>query len=70
MSVNGTNFVEGSSGLRELTNQLDEEKIKISTSKKGKGKRSSPYGSHFGGVHETMIKSWNKAYMESWEAQI
>lgn len=38
--------------------------------KKGKGKGSSSYGSHLGGVHEAMIKSGNKAYMEPWEAQI
>ena len=62
MSDNSTNFVGACSELRELINQLDEESIKISiANKRIKWHFNSPYGPHFGGAHETMIKSAKKA---------
>ena len=62
MSNNGTNFVGASSEFKELINQLDEEKIKVSTANKRIKWHFNPlYVSYFGGMHETMIRSANKA---------
>ena len=62
VSDNGTNFVEASSTSRELINQLDEKKIKISTANRIIKSRFNPcYSPHFGEIHETMSKSTKKA---------
>ena len=62
MSDNGTNSVGAYSELRDLINQLDAEKIKISTANKRiKWHFNPPYGPHFGGVDKTMIKLAKKA---------
>ena len=62
VSDNGTNFVEASSELRKLINQLDERKIKISTANKIMKSHFNPcYSPHFGKMHEKMIKSTKKA---------
>ena len=62
VSDNGTNFVEASSTSRELINQLDEKKIKISTANRIIKSRFNPcYSPHFGEMHETMSKSTKKA---------
>ena len=62
LSDNGTNFVGGERELRELVLSLDKSKITKSTADKGiKWTFNPPYAPHFGGVHETMIKSAKKA---------
>ena len=62
MSNNGISFVEGSSEIWELINHLDEKKMKTSTANRRiKCHFNPPYVLHFGGVHETLIKSENKA---------
>ena len=58
ISDNGTNFVGGNRELKELVEQLNENKIKTSTADKGvKWHFNPPLAPHFGGIHETMIKS-------------
>ena len=62
LSDNGTNFVGAKRELEELVNKLDKEKIKQSTANKGiKWNFIPPLAPHFGGVHETMIKSAKRA---------
>ena len=62
LSDNGTNFVGAERELRELVEALDTKKIEKSTADKGiKWTFIPPHGPHFGGVHETMIKSAKRA---------
>ena len=61
-SDNATNFKAADKELKALLLQLDEDKIKESTSNKGiVWHFTPPLASHFGGVHESMIKSAKKA---------
>ena len=62
ISDNGTNFVGGERELRELVQAIDVKKVKNSTADKGvKWTFNPPLAPHFGGVHESMIKSAKKA---------
>lgn len=62
ISDNGTNFVGAERELRELVEQLDQDKIEKSAANKGiKWSFNPPSAPHFGGVHETMIKSAKRA---------
>ena len=57
MSDNGTNFVGVSLELKDMLNQLDEEKIKISIANKGINWHCNPpYEPRIGSVHKTVIK--------------
>ena len=57
-SDNATNFKAANKELKALLLQLDEDKIKASTSNKGiVWHFTPPLAPHFGGVHESMIKS-------------
>ena len=61
-SDNATNFKAADKELKALLLQLDEDKIKESTSNKGiVWHFTPPLAPHFGGVHESMIKSAQKA---------
>ena len=61
-SDNATNFKAADKELKALLLQLDEDKIKESTSNKGiVWHFTPPLAPHFGGVHESMIKSAKKA---------
>ena len=61
-SDNATNFKDADKKLKALLLQLDEDKIKESTSNKGIiWHFTPPLAPHFGGVHESMIKSAKKA---------
>ena len=61
-SDNATNFKASDKELKALLLQLDKDKIKESTSNKGiVWHFTPPLAPHFGGVHETMIKSAKKA---------
>ena len=58
----GTNFVGAVNELKELTSELDQDKIQQSTANRGVTWRFNPPGApHFGGIHEAMIKSAKKA---------
>jgi len=58
ISENGTNFIGAVRELKELIEQLDQDKIEKSAANKGiKWSFNPPGAPHFGGVHETMIKS-------------
>ena len=58
----GTNFVGAVNGLKALVNELDQDKIQQSTVHRGVKWNFNPPGApHFGGIHETMIKSAKKA---------
>ena len=62
ISDNGTNFVGAERELKELVEQLDQDKIEKSSANKGiKWSFNPPWAPHFGGVHETMIKSAKRA---------
>ena len=64
ISDNGTNFVRAERELKELVEQLDQDKIEKSAANKGiKWSFNPPWAPHFGGVHETMIKSAKRAPM-------
>ena len=57
-SDNATNFKAADKEFKALLLQLDEDKIKASTSNKGIVLHfTPPLAPHFGGVHESMIKS-------------
>ena len=57
-----TNFVGAVNELKEVFNQLDQEKIKRKTSAQiVKWLFSPPAGPHFGGVHEILVKAAKKA---------
>ena len=62
LSDNGTNFISGERELRELVNALDCNKISKSVADKGiKWTFNPPLSPHFGGVHESLIKSAKRA---------
>ena len=62
VSDNGTNFVGAVNELKEVFNQLDQEKIKRRTSaQRLKWLFSPPAGPHFNGVHEILVKAAKKA---------
>jgi len=62
ISDNGTNFVGTERELRELVEQLDQDKIEKSAASKGiEWSFNLPWAPHFGGVHETTIKSVKRA---------
>jgi len=62
ISDNGTNFVGTERELRGLVKELDRDKIEKSAANKGiKWIFNPPRAPHFGGVHETMIKSGKRA---------
>jgi len=64
-SDNSTNFVRAERELKELVEQLDQDKIEKSAANKGiKWSFNPPWAPQFGGVHETMIKSVNRATYE------
>ena len=61
-SDNATNFKAADKELKALLLQLDEDKIKESTSNKGiVWHFTPPLAPHFGGAHESLIKSAKKA---------
>ena len=58
ISDNGTNFVGANRELKDLLKHLDRDKIVNSTANQGiKWKFNPPLAPHFGGVHESLIKS-------------
>jgi len=62
ISENGTNFIGAVRELKELVEQLDQNKIEKLAANKGiKWSFNPPGAPHFGGVHETMIKSAKRA---------
>ena len=63
VSDNGTNFVGAEREMRELIQNLDQEKIVCQTSKYQQitWKFNPPSAPHFGGVFESLIKSAKKA---------
>ena len=62
VSDNGTNFAGAVNELKEVFNQLDQEKIKRKTSaQRVKWLFNPPAGPHFGGVHEILVKAAKKA---------
>ena len=61
-SDNGMNFKAADKELKSLISQLDQEKIKESIANKGiVWHFNPPLAPHFGGVHESMIKSAKRA---------
>ena len=61
-SDNGGNFVKPDKGLKDLVNQLDQEKIKHTIANKGVQWSFNPPGAqNFGGVHEIMVKAAKKS---------
>ena len=62
LSDNETNIVGGNTELKELINNLEKDKIKMSTANKGiKWHFNAPLGPHLGGAFETMIKAAKRA---------
>ena len=61
-SDNGTNFKGADNELKSLVADLDKDKIKQTVANKGlKWNFNPPMAPHFGGVHESMIKSAKRA---------
>ena len=61
-SDNGGNFAKEDKELKDLVNQLDEEKIKQTTANnRAKWSFNPPAAPQFGGVHEIMVKAAEKA---------
>ena len=61
-SDNGTNFKGADRELKTLLSELDETKINVSVANKGvKWHFNPPLAPHFGGAHESMIKSAKRA---------
>jgi hypothetical protein len=59
---NGTNFVGAVNELKELKNQLDQERIKRKTSAQGvRWLFNPPAGAHFSGAGEILVKVAKKA---------
>ena len=62
MSDNGTNFVGADRELRELVNALDQDAIRQRTAEKGvRWRFNPPAAPHFGGSHESLVKSAKRA---------
>jgi len=62
LSDNGTNFVGAVHELNTLFQKLDKDRVIASAANKGiKWLFIPPYGPHFGGVHESMVKSAKRA---------
>ena len=62
ISDNGTNFVGANRELKDLLKGLDRDKIVNSTANQGiKWKFNPPLAPHFGGIHESLIKSAKRA---------
>ena len=62
LSDNETNIVGGNTELKELINNLEKDKIKMSTANKGiKWHFNAPLGPYLGGAFETMIKAAKRA---------
>ena len=60
---NGTHFKGSDRELKTLLSQLDESKIKATVANKGvKWHFNPPFAPHFGGEHESMMKSAKKAF--------
>ena len=61
-SDNGTNFIGADRELQALLSQVDNHKIQESVANKGvKWHFNPPLAPHFGGAHESMVKSAKKA---------
>ncbi|XP_064619458.1 uncharacterized protein LOC135482906 [Lineus longissimus] len=61
-SDNGTNFVGANRELMELVTQLDQVKMTKDGATRGiKWRFNPPHGPHFGGIHESLVKSAKKA---------
>ena len=61
-SDNEGNFAKADKELKDLVNQLDQEKIKQTTANNGVQWSFNPPGApHFGGVYEIMVKAAKKA---------
>lgn len=61
-SDNGSNFVGADRELMELVTQLDQDRIiKESTTRGIKWSFNPPLGPHFGGIHESLVKSAKRA---------
>ena len=61
-SDNGSNFIGANRVLKELIAQLDQGKIERETSIRGiKWIFKHPLAPHFGGIHESLVKSAKKA---------
>ena len=61
-SDNGTNFVGANRELMELVTQFDNDKIVRETAVRGiKWTFNPPLGPHFGGLHESLVKSAKRA---------
>lgn len=59
---NGTNFKGADRELKMLLSELDKSKIKTTVANKGvKWHFNPPLAPHFGGAHESMVKSAKKA---------
>jgi Integrase zinc binding domain len=62
MSDNGTNFVGAANELRDLLDAMEKQKIrKYGADRAIKWHFIPPHAPHFGGVHESMIKSAKRA---------
>lgn len=62
LSDNGTNFVGAVRELRELYRQLDKDKISAKSANQGiQWYFNPPLAPHFGGIHESMVKSAKRA---------
>ena len=62
LSDNGTNFVGAVRELKELASRLDQDKIARNAANRGVQWKFIPPGApHFGGVHESMVKSAKRA---------
>jgi len=62
LSDNGGNFVGANKELCDWVKELDQEKITKSTANQGVNwKFNPPLAPHFGGVHETLIKTAKRA---------
>ncbi|XP_064633630.1 uncharacterized protein LOC135491588 [Lineus longissimus] len=61
-SDNGTNFVGANRELMELVTQLDQVRVTRDGAARGiKWRFNPPHGPHFGGIHESLVKSAKKA---------